>query len=490
MSSKIFLLIITLLFCLNIIESANVISIPLEFNFLKYNPYYNSTNFIYDYFIREITLKLNIGTPSQKVNAKLDKDSPCFIFKKGNLNENDDYSNEKLYYPNISTSLKTNKESSNSFVFEELFHFEKMNESVKLGFSLNNQTMIMKESYTPVIGLNIEPLYKGNKCPSLIYDLKKMKITDKYVWSIIYNNKYDGIFVIGDELFEYNSVKYDKMNYSTLYLTKNYQMEFESIYIQDWYYKSDYDSLNSSSSDKIKNKFKEKLNFTKTYLNINSGLIIGTTEYKEYIDKNFFNYLFNRSICKSDIINYTNDNISFNEYYVYSCYDKWFTGQRSQRYQSTNYYEDFPKLIFSSKRLEYNFVLTNEQLFEHILDRYYFSIIFRKNNENENGKEWQLGEPFYRKFSFTMNPDSKTIGFYVGKGKNKELNDTINADNLNENSNALKYILIIGGIILGLGLLFMAYYIGTIVREKRRKRANELKDDDYEYLPEENNKIN
>ena len=488
MSSKNYLIIITFIFCLNLIESANIISIPFGFNFLKYNSYYNSTNFIYDYFIRELILKINIGTPPQKVNAKLDKDSPCFVFKKETPNENENYdTNANSYYPNISTSLKTNNVPSNSYVFEDLFNFEKMNESVKLSFSLDNQTMIMNESYTPVIGLNFDPLFRGNMCPNLIYDLKKMKITDKLIWSVIYKNKYDGMLVIGDELSEYNSVKYDKMNYSTLYLNKDYQMEFESIYIQDWYYKSDYDSLNSSSSNNIKNKFKEKLNFTKTYLNINSGLIIGTAEYKEYIDNNFFNYLFNKSICKSDIINYTNDNISFNEYYVYSCYDKWFTGQRSQRYQSTNYYKDFPKLIFSSKRIEYNFVLTNEQLFEYYLDRYYFSIIFSKNNKND---VWQLGEPFYKKFTFTMNPDSKTIGFYVGKGKSKEINETINSDSLNENNNALKIILIIGGIFLGLGLLFMAYYIGTIVREKRKKRANELKDDDYEYLPEENNKIN
>ena len=82
MSSKNYLINITFIFCLNLVESANIISIPFGFNFLKYNSYYNSTNFIYDYFIRELILKINIGTPPQKVNAKLDKDSPCFIFKK------------------------------------------------------------------------------------------------------------------------------------------------------------------------------------------------------------------------------------------------------------------------------------------------------------------------------------------------------------------------------------------------------------------------
>jgi len=214
MSSKNYLIIITFIFCLNLVKSANIISIPFGFNFLKYNSYYNSTNFIYDYFIRELILKINIGTPPQKVNAKLDKDSPCFIFKKETPNKNENYdTNDKLFYPNISSSLITNNEVSNSYVFEDLFHFEKMNESVKMSFSLDNQTMIMNESYTPVIGLNFEPLFRGNMCPNLIYDLKKMKITDKLIWSVIYKNKYDGIFVIGDELSEYNSVKYDKMNY-------------------------------------------------------------------------------------------------------------------------------------------------------------------------------------------------------------------------------------------------------------------------------------
>ena len=45
-------------------------------------------------------------------------------------------------------------------------------------------------------------------------------------------------------------------------------------------------------------------------------------------------------------------------------------------------------------------------------------------------------------------------------------------------------------IILGFCLVVFAYYIGVRVREKRRKKANELKDDNYEYIPEKNNDIN
>ena len=45
-------------------------------------------------------------------------------------------------------------------------------------------------------------------------------------------------------------------------------------------------------------------------------------------------------------------------------------------------------------------------------------------------------------------------------------------------------------IIVGVILLYIAYYIGVTVKERRKKRANELKDDNYEYLPEKNLKKN
>ena len=74
------------------------------------------------------------------------------------------------------------------------------------------------------------------------------------------------------------------------------------------------------------------------------------------------------------------------------------------------------------------------------------------------------------------------------------INKTQNANKTNMDynfegkiNNVVKYII---EIIVGIMLLFIAYYIGVTVRDKRRKRANELKDDNYEYLPEKNKSIN
>ena len=121
--------------------------------------------------------------------------------------------------------------------------------------------------------------------------------------------------------------------------------------------------------------------------------------------------------------------------------------------------------------------------------------IFKKNNNTKEKEEWYLGEPFYKKYIFSVNLEAKTMGFYINKERNiNNVNDSKNNDNQNNitqnderNNNILKYII---EIIIIIGLLFISYYIGVTVRERRRKRANELKDDNYEYLPEKNKNIN
>ena len=49
-------------------------------------------------------------------------------------------------------------------------------------------------------------------------------------------------------------------------------------------------------------------------------------------------------------------------------------------------------------------------------------------------------------------------------------------------------ILLIGGGVVVLGsLIALAFYLGKKINEKRKKRANELNDDDFDYINKENN---
>ena len=62
---------------------------------------------------------------------------------------------------------------------------------------------------------------------------------------------------------------------------------------------------------------------------------------------------------------------------------------------------------------------------------------------------------------------------------------------MKDNNSKVKSIMIkITEVMIVILLIFLAYYIGIKVKEGRKKRANELKDDSYEYISEDNKDIN
>ena len=474
------------------------ISIPFTLKFINSYLYYNSSYYLNDNFKKNLLLELNIGTPPQKITALLNQNISCLSFDDGQLGNYN-------YFPIKSSSFKINdrlNDYNRLKIGNEIFHFSN-NIKYNLNFLLLKNSSSLNKMYNPVIGLNV-PYYYIQKymlypCNNFLYDLKRAKVIKKNLYSIKYNNKTNGEFIIGDDLYEYDPINFPQSKFSTIYYNLFMSIYFELIYIYDKTNNINY-ILNSNNSNLYNTK-------SEAYINLNLGFIIGTNEYKNYIDKIFFNKLIKNNICKIEIIKYNPDNNDIdkrfinNDFYLYSC-NKDFSGGK----KSKNYYIEFPILKFSSKKIEYNFVFTNEDLFEQISEKYYFLIIFKKS-ENHQNEQWYLGEPFYKKYSFTTNLDSRTIGFYLDE-KNLEdnINDIqdINKKDINNNvtkddeniinrkininiKNIVKYTI---AVCVGIFALFIAYYIGVTVREKRRKRANELKDDNYEYMPEKNKDIN
>ena len=84
----------------------------------------------------------------------------------------------------------------------------------------------------------------------------------------------------------------------------------------------------------------------------------------------------------------------------------------------------------------------------------------------------------------------------IDNDSNKEYNDNNegnshqneNKNNKDNNNSSNNYTLIIIFIILGVIfvalLMFISFYIGMKIKEKRKIRANELKEDIYDYSPE------
>ena len=101
----------------------------------------------------------------------------------------------------------------------------------------------------------------------------------------------------------------------------------------------------------------------------------------------------------------------------------------------------------------------------------YFMIIKTLDLENN----WYFGKPFFKRYQLVFDYDNKIIGFY------KYINET-GKENYEDKKDRpiLVYILIIIGLVLIIiGLVFLLIKCYFIL--PRKKRANELSDDNYDY---------
>jgi hypothetical protein len=202
------------------------------------------------------------------------------------------------------------------------------------------------------------------------------------------------------------------------------------------------------------------------------------------IDNLYFNKLIKSNICKYEIVPFNSRN-----YYIYSCTALLFATFESV-YPDDDFYQEpiyhylhFPSLIFQSDTLKYSFELKYEDLFQLSGGRFYFMVIFDSDEENKNSQEWTIGEQFIKKHTFSFNIDRKSILFYNEKqfNDNFEENDAIEYDNLEKKENKNIFIIIL--IVAGICFSILSFYLGIKIRERRKKRANELRDE-YEYISE------
>ena len=130
-------------------EEKKYILISFSFNFINYATKYNSTNFLYDYFKREINLRFSVGTPMQNIKALIDQNSECFKF----VQDKNIYNNNIIYnryFPNLSSTfikqdlkIKNNQNfeiSSDKFIFNQ-------KDKYMMEFIINNNTEIKNNYY-------------------------------------------------------------------------------------------------------------------------------------------------------------------------------------------------------------------------------------------------------------------------------------------------------------------------------------------------------
>ena len=442
---------------------------------------YNSSTFITEWFYNGMYSLTTIG--SKNIQSYINIENSKLSIEKCNLNRI--YSiatlNEKTYYKpsNSSTYSKTSTKIGNdnfSFIGDLRYKTninigEQKGDGLDFYFDEDDND----SSLCGNLGLNLNTDLDNT---NIIDQLKKKNYINKYIWTLKYLTEEDGIIVLGTEPHFYETDKFYMSQYCKIKAIQNQSPETA------WSFKMD--EIRTYDANRNKMTFTEK----KVDFLIDRGLIIGTDEYKNKIDELFFNDLIKNKTCFSEINTFkdvekkTND-----EYYIYYCNKNNFMGNKYST--DKKYYKNFPNLDFYIKDCNMTFSLNKENLFHVMYERVYFLIVFKKSKTENN--IWKLGEPFFSHFQFTFDQDQKIVGFYntyLEKISNEEYMK--NQENNNQNQNSYSkgtiaiYVIII--IIVIALLIIAAYFLGKNLNKIRKKRANELNDDDFDYS--NNKKLN
>ena len=430
---------------------------------------YNSSTFINEWFYNGMFTFSSIG--STIIESYINMENSKLSIEKCNLNRVYSKSSisQEIYYKPLKSDSYTKKNDqigNDIFTFPENFALTKL---VKIGetkgngldfyFNENDNGKALCGNF----GLNMNT---NSDKTNLILQLKKKKYINKYIWTLKYQNVYDGIIIVGNEPHFYDS-SYYMSQYCKMKAIPTQSSETA------WSFKMS----EVRTYDKNNNKIvlsKNKVDFL-----IDRGLIIGTDEYKKKIDELVFNDLIEKKICFREIKSFDDKEKGTNdEYFIYYCSLNSFKG--NQYTIEKTYYNTFPSLEFYDRESNMTFSLNKDFLFHEKFSRIYFLVVFKKS-ENENNI-WKLGEPFFCHFQFTFDQEQKTVGFYNTKLEKIPNDEYMKSLNENQSKFQIKYLILIIGLIILVGILVgLAYFFGKKFNESRKKRANELNDDDFDY---------
>ena len=444
------------------------IVIPFNTYHPKIQPTQNiAENFIKEYINNTIYIELDIGNPPQKIPSLIYSDEFGIFL----LNKKCSIPSEFNNIESSSTFLKKELHKDFSYKFRtqvdmllgsDMFKFKLNNKSQKqtiLDFmyspNLFENSSIKEENaekhfadnnnheYTCLgIGIRSEQ-YVGREYESnFIKQLYIKEMIENNYFSIIYDeNKSDkGVFLIGIEPHLYNDDLYEEKQLRHINSRgKNFYI-FWSLYPDKIFFKTNELNINITTN-------------LVCSLEYNLGLIYGTKDYLDLIKQYFFDKLILEKKCHEEIIN--------SAYTIFYCYNK-------------NDIKEFPSLNLFFQQLLYTFILDYNDLFEEKDGKYFFKIIFDKNNK----MQWKLGKPFLSKYSLFNDYEEKTIGFY-----NQDLSRKKRSKFLNVLLNIFYFI-----IICTFG--FLGFYFGKKAYDKVRKRRIYEIDDNYEYKNDEKKNSN
>ena len=430
--------------------------------------------------LNELFIKLEIGTPPQKLNLRISVNSNNFFISKNTATF-------EQIYPKKVGEFYFDKSKSSTFQYQpnkkgEIF-FSHIHESEKVMDNMNfystkkskNQINIKNFEFFlankvngpnhGIVGLKNYPYVE--KRDDFFSSLKKYNLTKNKIWYIDFDSKNkNGKLVMGNyPHFDENIIKTGKYKFFNLnHFEKIYSVITNEKWDTTWglnFNKIYFENKDNGSFYEILNKNE---NCKNVILNPNFGVIIGTHSFKFIFEKTFLNKFLDNKICYQPYMSLTR-NYEQKSFYYYYCKADYIEQMK----------KEFNTILFEHKEFKFNFSLDFDDLYVRKKDYIYLRIIFEQSNSN-----WVFGSPFFSKYSFIFDSESKEIGFY-----SPNINKNIIGENYNKKEKGNSTLKIFLHILLGIVLVVTGIYLGKkLFGLKRKLRANEL-EEKFEYKPEE-----
>ena len=434
------------------------------------NVEYNYMHFMNDNYERLLYTTLEIGNPSQKIKVMLTYQDCGF---KIGLAKKCIYEEEYLSYYNKNKSSDFKYTDKYTYNIREFDNGHSAADSIKLYKDIDLKKYESLKQMDYYLGTDTEELLCGvvgfkmdrfeNYCPNMsaIRNLKSYDMIDNYKWILKYSSDNEGLVIFGTNMNEI--IK--NYNENNLYKVQTRFIGGHFPWCFDIHLMTAFGDNNMTFEG------------YEMWIEINNDIsvLVGSGFYETYIHQNYFEDYINRDICYNKLWQY-----DFNtKFVVYECNKEKFGKEDIKK---------FPSLSFLNRDLGTDIIFENTELFTETKYKYFYNVVFREYK----GSYWVFGKPFLRKYPVIFDLDQNIIEIYKDTKKEEEKdgdNDNNNNNNNNnnndsyaDNSSGTKTFLIIAGIIVLVCITgVLCYFIGKNLNKMRKKKANELEDDEYDY---------
>ena len=424
-------------------SSITFTSLKLQIKFYKYRSFnipnsYGLGSFV-NYFIENIySTEILIGEPPQKIHGFLNPDQSAFYLT------NKTCLSKRLYNSEKSSNYKfiENKvyKYYSVFRFSDSLSFDNITNSETNKCTINNYEFFVDCNITEylccIVGTKLASIDTEIE-DNLLSKLHKNKNIKSYYFSFdIKDTREDELlYTFGIEEKDINGYTFIKTSSYTSNKRQNlvWGLNFEKIIFEN----------DIIYEDQLRAEF-----------NINLGCILGSTAFKS---------VFNSFLRNNNIIEILSE---YNQkYYIYEFDEKYYDKLK-------NFTIDFYQ-----KELDFHFILNYQDLFFEKYGKIYCLIVFTLRETYF----WKFGLPFFRKYKFIYNQDTKIIGFF---NSNSNVDDMNNNNIINNNVNGdKKYfkinfkiiaVVVLFLIFIIVGMIFFGILIGKKMYRVRKNKTNEL----------------